>query len=129
LVKAPDLGRKSGIIDSIALLNVVDAIGLLANSRSCQATIDAKLKAWFTDYANWMRQSKNGQDEGASTNNHGCWYDAQLASYLLFIGDDAAAKQLIESAKAHRIAQQIEPNGEQPANWRVPNHSATPRTI
>src|SRR5213594_2468283 len=60
-----------------------------------------------------MKQSKNGQDEAAATNNHGCWYDAQLASFLLFLGDEAGARQTIESVK-DRIAKQIEPTGEQP---------------
>jgi hypothetical protein len=61
-----------------------------------------------------MRESKNGKAEAAATNNHGSWYDAQLATYLMFLGDDAAARELIESVKENRIAKQIEPTGEMP---------------
>ena len=114
LVKGENDGRSTGIIDSIALLNCIDAVGMLGQSTAWSSEDQTKIKAWFSEYAKWMKQSKNGQGEAAATNNHGSWYDAQLASYLLFIGDDAGAKRIVESAKQHRIAQQIEPTGEQP---------------
>src|SRR5207248_7394135 len=93
---------------------VIDAVGMLAQSTVWSSDDQTKIQSWFRDYATWMKESKNGQGEAAATNNHGCWYDAQLASFLLFLGDDAGARQILESVKDLRIAPQIEPTGEQP---------------
>lgn len=114
LVKGQNTGRCYGIIESIRLLNVVDAVGMLEQSRSWSKEDQSGMRDWFARYADWMRQSKNGREEAAATNNHGSWYDAQLATFLLFLGKDAEAKDLIEAAKQRRIATQIEPTGEQP---------------
>jgi len=114
LIKGENEGRSWGIIDSLSLFNVVDAAGLLDQSTVWSTDDQKKIKSWFGAYAAWMKQSKNGQDESAATNNHGSWYDAQLATYLLFIGDDAGARQVIEAVKEKRIAHQIEPTGQQP---------------
>lgn len=114
LVKGQNLGRCYGIIESIRLINVVDAVGMLEQSSAWSKGDDDAMRDWFARYADWMKQSKNGKEEAAVTNNHGSWYDVQLATYLLFLGKDAEAKELIEAAKDRRIASQIEPGGEQP---------------
>jgi hypothetical protein len=114
LVKGQNEGRGYGIIESIRLLNVVDAVGMLEQSGAWSTEDQAGMRDWFARYVDWMKQSKNGKEEAAATNNHGCWYDAQLATFLLFLGKNAEAKELIESAKERRIARQIEPGGEQP---------------
>jgi len=113
-IKGVNDGRGIGIIESGRFLNVIDAVGLLQGSKSWTAPDDQKLRAWFTEYVKWMRDSKNGQDEAAATNNHGSWYDVQLTSYLMFLGRDEEAKQVVETAKTKRIAKQIEPDGRMP---------------
>jgi hypothetical protein len=114
LVKGQNLGRCYGIIESIRLLNVVDAVGMLEQSSAWSKEDQAGVREWFARYADWMQHSKNGQEEAAVNNNHGCWYDVQLATFLLFLGKDAEAKALIDAARDRRIATQIEPSGEQP---------------
>jgi hypothetical protein len=87
---------------------------MLEQSSAWSKDDQAGMRDWFARYAEWMQRSKNGREEAAATNNHGCWYDAQLATFLLFLGKDSEARDLIEGAKERRIAKQIEPDGRQP---------------
>jgi hypothetical protein len=116
LVKGTNLGRGTGIIETVRLLNVIDAVGMLrlAGQDVWSDEDQTKIEAWFRDYVTWLRTSDNGKAEAAAKNNHGSWYDVQLSAFELFLGDDAAAKEIIDAAKSKRIARQIEPNGEQP---------------
>ena len=60
------------------------------------------------------RTSSNGINEQDSPNNHGTWYDVQLASLALFAGAPDTAKRILQDAKNLRIAAQIEPDGRMP---------------
>jgi Alginate lyase len=58
--------------------------------------------------------SANGKQEAAATNNHGTYYDVQVVSFALFIGDSARAREVLAQVPHKRIAVQIEPDGAQP---------------
>jgi hypothetical protein len=108
-------GRGIGIIDTVSLLKLVDAIGLLDGSRTWTKEDQAGMRDWFAEYLKWLRTSKNGMEEAAALNNHGSWYDVQVATYALFVGEsDESVKKLLEESKTKRIARQIEPDGKQP---------------
>ena len=113
MVKGTNDGRGTGIIETNRLLEVVDAVGLLKASGAWTDADQKGMEKWFADYVHWMRQSKRGRSEAAAANNHGMWYDVQAATYLLFIHDDAAAKEVLESSKK-RIASQVKPDGSLP---------------
>ncbi|MGA2501134.1 MAG: alginate lyase family protein [Tepidisphaeraceae bacterium] len=107
-------GSATGIIDSRGLTDVTDAALLLRGFAVWTAADDAKLKKWFGDYYTWLTTSKNGKREADTTNNHAVWYDVQAAAIAQYIGDDQAARQIVEAAKTRRIARQIEPDGSMP---------------
>ena len=107
-------GRGVGIIESRVLVDVVDAGGLLAGSAAWTADDDRGLRDWLTQYLRWMRTSEKGQAEDAAKNNHGTWYDLQITSIALFLGDSALATETLQRVKSRRIAVQIEPDGRQP---------------
>jgi hypothetical protein len=107
-------GRGIGIIESRVLVDVTDAVGLLAGSKAWTVADEQGIKDWLKQYLNWMRTSEKGKAEDAAKNNHGTWYDLQVADIALFLGDHQLAADTLERVKTRRIAVQIEPDGKQP---------------
>jgi hypothetical protein len=107
-------GRGTGIIDTAQLAGLVDAVGMLAGAPCWTAADQRGLEAWFRQYLAWLRESRHGRDESRAGNNHGTWYDVQVAAFALFAGEDEIARDVLEKAAARRIAAQIEPDGRQP---------------
>jgi len=107
-------GRGTGIIDSQVLTDVVDAAGLLAGSKNWTPADENGMKKWFDDYLSWLQQSPIAQDEGKAANNHGTFYDVQVADFALFTGKTELARDVIQQAKEKRLARQVMPDGSQP---------------
>src|SRR5207248_1489336 len=99
-------GRGIGLIETRGLTRVVDAIGLLAGSESLTGKDQQELQEWFTKFLAWMLESKNGRDESAAKNNHGTYYDVQVASLALFLGKRDLARDILQAARQKRIALQ-----------------------
>jgi hypothetical protein len=112
-VPGHNTGRGEGLIETRAMIKVLDASGLLAGSKDWTPADEVRLKAWFRDFLDWMRESSRGGDERAAENNHGTWYDAQAAAYALFIGDERRAKNILERARQRRFIEGIDPQGRQ----------------
>ncbi|HUP88722.1 MAG TPA: alginate lyase family protein [Longimicrobiales bacterium] len=113
LVRGNPEERGSGIIDTRWFVETVDAISLIEASPLWTAADRQGIRDWFKAYLNWLLTTPNGAHERAAKNNHGSWYAAQTASYALFVGDTAKAREIAEGVKA-RIAWQIMQDGSQP---------------
>ncbi len=113
-VPGMNTGRGTGLIESSGLTSVVDAVGLLAGSKAWSKANQRGLQQWFTQFLQWLQESKNGRDEAAARNNHGTFYDLQLASFALFVGQTELASRTLRAVGEKRIARQIEPDGRQP---------------
>jgi hypothetical protein len=107
-------GRGIGIIDTASLVYLIDAVGLLQTSEAWTDAEHQTLQSWFRAYLDWLLTSTHGKEEGRTKNNHAVWYDVQLASFALFVGDEAVARRILEQAGPNRIATQIEPDGRMP---------------
>lgn len=107
-------GRGIGIIETRSFAGVVDAIGLIEQSRSWTGPDQQGMRAWMAAYLDWLLNSEHGKDEQDEHNNHGTWYDVQVASLALFTGDERLARDVLEGSKSARFDQHILPDGRQP---------------
>jgi Alginate lyase len=106
--------RGYGIIETHHFPALLDAIAILSRSGAWTKADDKQVKLWFSDYLQWLLQSPQGRHEAFANNNHGSWYDVQIAAYALFMGRYEIGKSVLGDFGAKRIAAQIESDGRQP---------------
>jgi hypothetical protein len=106
-------GRGSGIIETHNLPELIDAVGMLNGSKCWDQRDQRALQGWFSAYLAWLLESPEGRTEAKAQNNHGSWYDVQIASYALFIGNNDLARKILNGFSTERIAKQVEPDGRQ----------------
>jgi hypothetical protein len=92
-------GRGAGIIDARGFVELLDSIALLKHTGALDAGDQKALDDWFAAYAKWMLTSDFGRKERKAENNHGTWYAAQAARVALFVGDEEAARTLVEEGR------------------------------
>ncbi|MGW1301842.1 alginate lyase family protein [Streptomyces sp. NPDC002514] len=109
-------GRAIGIIDfSQSYTSVVDALAILATGAPGWTGADRSgMARWNSDFRDWLKNSDFGREEGAAANNHGTFYDMQLAALAYATGDTALARRTVLDARARRIDPQIAGDGSQP---------------
>jgi len=113
-VPGRETGRAEGVLDTSGFIAVIDAVGLIGLSGALSADEITALEAWFARYVDWMRTSPNGKAEAAARNNHGIWYDAQIARFALFARRDDIARRTVEAFARARIEPQVDPSGALP---------------
>ncbi|MGQ4384509.1 alginate lyase family protein [Streptomyces sp. SAS_270] len=109
-------GRAIGIIDfSQSYTSVLDAIALLNTGAPGWSKSDrTAMRAWNADFRDWLADSAFGKEEGAAKNNHGTFYDLQLAALAYATGDRDLARRTVLDSRARRIDLQIAADGSQP---------------
>jgi hypothetical protein len=112
-IRGTNTGRGAGLIDSRHFIKVVDAIGLIADSKFWKKEDQQGMKKWFAEFLNWMQTSPNGVDESDAPNNHGIWYDAQRLSLALFVDSTELAKKIVINAQG-RLDKQMDNEGKFP---------------
>jgi len=112
-IKGVNTGRAAGLIDTRHYVKVIDAIGLLQDSKYWTVNDQKGMQKWFADFLEWMQTSKNGKDEMKAENNHGAWYDAQRLSMALFTENKELAKKIVLNA-VDRLDKQMDNEGKFP---------------
>lgn len=108
-------GRPEGVLDGASFVGVIDAAGLIAPSGALTPAETTALEGWFGRYLDWMLNSANGKGEGKASNNHGLWYDAQVARFALFARKPEITRKIVVAFAKGRIAQQVDASGALPA--------------
>jgi len=81
-------GRPYGIIDTLHLCEVAQAIPFLEKSPAFPLAVDHGTKQWFADYTQWILTAPNGVKEMNGLNNHSIACFLQLASFAKLAGDE-----------------------------------------
>ena len=108
-----DVGMGSGIIEFKDIYYLLDAARLLANSGAIDGQDIEAFRGWLEAYVQWLRTSEPGQRECAAENNHGVYFDVQLATIAAFLGDADIAAEVRNRARL-RLSSQICADGSQP---------------
>jgi hypothetical protein len=108
-----DEGTHWGIIESKDFSYLLDAVRILSRQGILSSDEMRAVRSWFQDFGAWLEGSSQGRLERAERNNHGTWYDVQLAAIQAFLGDTSGLLTTLRRSHA-RIAQQFDRIGSQP---------------
>jgi hypothetical protein len=111
-------GRGIGIIDTIHLMEVAQAIHLFEEAGLIPPAQLAAIKSWFADYVHWLMNSKNGQDEMHAKNTHGTCWAMQVASFAKVNNDTVVLNFCRQRYKQVLLPHQMAPNGSFPLELR-----------
>ena len=107
-------GRGIGLIDFSSSHNLFNGVAILEYLNAIDEATLSGLKKWYTDFVNWMLTSETGIDEDNMPNNHGAWFDVQVAAAATFTGRPVLAKKTLNVAYVRRVATHIKEDGAQP---------------
>jgi hypothetical protein len=105
-------GRGIGIIDTLHLVEPARACTVLATAGVLEGAVE--IKSWFAEYLDWMRTSKNGQEERDQKNNHGSCWVMQAAEFARFTGNLEVMTWCRERFKSTLVPGQVAPDGTLP---------------
>ncbi|KAI8586582.1 alginate lyase-domain-containing protein [Geranomyces variabilis] len=101
-----------GILDIHRLL---DAISLTANSPTIPPTTTTSFQTWCQHYLTWLQTSTRAQHESALTDYRGVHTDLQQIALSIYLNDFATATSILTNRTLPRLATQISPSGQIPA--------------
>lgn len=87
-IKGRYTGRGIGIIDTIQLMEVAQAILTMENAKCVDKQLLDTIKLWFTDYLQWLMTHQYSKDEMNAKNNHATCWVMQVASFARLTGDE-----------------------------------------
>ncbi|MBP8305482.1 MAG: alginate lyase family protein [Phycisphaerae bacterium] len=115
-------GRGIGIIDTIHLAEVAQSILVLEEAKAIPAEDLRGLKAWFSDYLNWIQTHPYGQDERKAQNNHGTCWVMQASAFARLVGNDQVLGQCRDLFVNKLLPEQVEADGSFPRELARTKH-------
>ena len=81
-----DRGHGRGVIQGQPFWYLLEGIKLLETAELLDDREREGLKAWFTEYLDWLLASRQGRWARGRTDFHGTWYEVQLSAVAAFVG-------------------------------------------
>ena len=107
-------GRGTGIIDTIHLVEVARATGVLHRGGALPESELAPIRRWFAEYTRWMTTHPNGVEERDAKNNHGTCWVMQVAAFATLAEDAPALDMCRRRFKTVLVPQQMAADGSFP---------------
>jgi Alginate lyase len=117
-IKGRVTGRGIGIIDTIHLVEVAQAIRVMDKSGALSVDELRGIKRWFADYLEWMTTHKYGLDEREAKNNHGTCWVMQVAAFARLTGNQELLAYCRNRFKTVLVPNQIAADGSFPEELR-----------
>lgn len=113
-IKGKATGRGIGIIDTIQLLEVVQALKIMEKAGAIPPADLAAIKHWFEEYLQWLTTHPYGKDEMNAANNHGTCWVMQVAEFSSFVKNDTLTAFCIKRYKEVLLPAQMAADGSFP---------------
>lgn len=111
-------GRGIGIIDTLHLVEVVRAIGVVEHAGVLSDRDRNGVRAWFDQYLTWMTTHAYGEAERDAKNNHGTCWVLQVAEFARYTNRAELTRFCRDRFKNVIVPGQIAPNGSMPEELR-----------
>jgi hypothetical protein len=106
-------GRSYGIIDTLHLVEVARAAGVVA-PLLLSAQENESLKGWFCSYLEWMKTSDKGKRERDALNNHATCWALQASEFARLIADGKTRDQVYRQYTSVLLPDQLGADGSFP---------------
>lgn len=113
-IKGITSGRGIGIIDTIHLIEIVQAIIVLEKLNLISEEELTAVKDWFSKYNEWLFTDQFGIDERDNGNNHSTCWNMQVAQYAKFTNDLEKMEYCSNHFKNDLLPKQMAQNGSFP---------------
>jgi hypothetical protein len=87
-IKGRATGRGVGIIDTIHLMEVAQALHTVRNASYINDSDREAIRRWFVDYLTWLMTHPYSEQEKNAANNHATCWVMQVASFAKLTGDE-----------------------------------------
>ncbi|MEJ8569418.1 alginate lyase family protein [Elongatibacter sediminis] len=105
-------GFSSGVIEMKDLYYFLDAVRVIVRSGAVSKQEHAQFRKWLGQYLKWLTTSTQGKKECATANNHGTYYDLQIAAIGSFLERRRLVKKTVRRSR-RRLAEQFDARGRQ----------------
>lgn len=107
-------GRGIGLIDAYHLVEVAQSSKLLIEAKAIPGADARKIKAWFSQFLEWMTTHQYGIDEMNAKNNHGTCWVATAASMATLVNNDKIRQMCTDRFKNILLPSQMAGDGSFP---------------
>ncbi|KNC75273.1 hypothetical protein SARC_12199, partial [Sphaeroforma arctica JP610] len=112
-------GFQSGIIETKDLYFVLDTVRLIHRSGKLSAAEYKQVQTWTGAFLKYLTTKNQGVNERKSRNNHGTYYDVQVAALAAFADDVVLFRRQMERSRA-RVIDQFAIDGSMPDEMKRP---------
>lgn len=117
-IKGRVTGRGIGIIDAIHLVEVARSVEILEHNNKLSTETLAEVKAWFSQFVEWLTTHPYGIDEMNTKNNHATCWVMQVGAFARLTGNDQVLKLCRDRFKNILLPNQMAENGSFPLEIR-----------